>query len=121
MEPKQALIEKTFHFSQFFRAKIREDVFCPAQPKSCDVNDGLNGDCEQICVQDTPLSHHCECKYGFTLAEDGRHCIRSQDCGHVRVDVVFVLDTSNSVHDSNYTAALEMVVLFVKFVAEEVS
>ena len=102
------------HFaSQFFHDKIRRDVACPTRPTSCSDR---NGGCQHICVRDNQRSFHCECKTGYTLHNDGFHCKRSANCGHVRVDVVFVLDTSNSVSHESFRDELGIVVHFVRFI-----
>ena len=64
----------------------------------------------------SPTNFRCACNTGYSLALDGRHCVRSPECGHVRVDVVFVLDTSNSVSHQSYKNALGVVVEFVRFI-----
>ena len=32
-----------------------------------------NGGCDHICVNE-PGTHHCECKAGYLLADDGKTC-----------------------------------------------
>ncbi|XP_038222042.1 collagen and calcium-binding EGF domain-containing protein 1-like [Zerene cesonia] len=47
------------------------------QPYCIDINECTdnNGGCDQKCVND-PGGHHCECVPPFTIADDGRKCIR---------------------------------------------
>lgn len=42
----------------------------------CKVN---NGGCQDICV-DTPEGFYCECKRGYQLASDGKHCEDVNEC-----------------------------------------
>ena len=116
-------------FSQYFRKRIRQSIICPPTALTCDDR---NGGCQHICVNllttadssssiasgpsSSPTNFRCACNTGYSLALDGLHCVRSPECGHVRVDVVFVLDTSNSVSHQSYKNALGVVVEFVRFI-----
>ena len=68
--------------------------------------------------QGSPPKCGCHEQFGFELTEDGLHCKKSEHCGHVRADVVFILDTSLSVDDDDFQDELAIVVHFVRFIQQ---
>ena len=86
----------------------------------------MNGGCQHVCL-DTGI---CACRPGYQLDDDGIHCYPTpppptllpeptvesgSPCGHVRVDVVFVIDSSNSIGHKDFARALMFVVNFIEF------
>ena len=64
------------------------------------------------------LFSRCACPPGFTLDKDGHHCKQNEECGRVRVDVIFVLDSSNSLRREDFSEELGVVKEFIEFCQE---
>ena len=49
------------------------------------------------------------------MDKDGYHCKLDKDCDRVRVDVIFVLDSSNSLAGDDFSEELGVVREFIEF------
>ena len=94
---------------QFYRDRIHQDLACPEIPDNCKHQ---NGGCEDECIQVDEKNHYCKCKPGSKLADDGKHC---KNCGHIRADIVFVLDSSNSISFDSFYNGIHFVTEFMDF------
>ena len=111
-----------YHWFQFFRDKIRRTLLdCRTAPPPplihpCDVQ---NGGCQHYCIRDGGQNHHCECGKGYQL-QDTTRCVKIKEC-HVNVDVVFVIDSSDSVTEKSFEDAMILIKEFVRFIEQVIN
>ena len=62
-------------------------------------------------------TYRCTCGPGYTLQADKLGCERTKEC-HINADVVFALDSSGSVTQKSFDAALGIIKEFVRFIEQ---